>query len=140
MARIARLVIPGIPHHVTQRGNNRKQVFFSSQDHLLYLQLFKDYAERYHLSLTGYCLMPNHVHLIVIPHEADSLARTLGRTHADYARAANIHARTTGAEGEAEGAEGAVGRRAREFRGRYTQPLFSTNLTHPRVRGFAGFV
>jgi putative transposase len=55
MARIARLVIPGTPHHVTQRGNNRKQVFFSNQDYLLYLQLFKDYATRYHLPLMGYC-------------------------------------------------------------------------------------
>jgi putative transposase len=96
MARIARLVIPGAPHHVTQRGNNRKQIFFSNQDYLLYLLLLKDYAARYQLSLMGYCLMPNHVHLIAIPHEADSLARTLGRTHADYARAANIQARTTG--------------------------------------------
>ncbi|HRJ18123.1 MAG TPA: hypothetical protein PLF84_03735 [Bryobacteraceae bacterium] len=60
MARIARLVIPGIPHHVTQRGNNRKQVFFSNQDFLLYLQLFRDYAARYRLSLMGYCLSRNH--------------------------------------------------------------------------------
>lgn len=96
MARIARLVLPGVPHHVTQRGNNRKQVFFGHQDCLLYLQLFKEYASRNRLTLMGYCLMPNHVHLIVIPQEPDSLARTLGRTHANFARAANIRAGTTG--------------------------------------------
>lgn len=56
MARIARLVIPGAAHHVTQRGNNRKQIRFSGQDDLLYLQFFEDRAAGYHRFLMGYCL------------------------------------------------------------------------------------
>ncbi|MBI2685202.1 MAG: transposase [Acidobacteria bacterium] len=96
MPRIARIVVPGIPHHITQRGNNRRQVFFTDRDYSLYFRLLREYAQRFELSIWGYCLMPNHIHLIAVPHLPDSLSRTLGRTHADFARIANIQNDTTG--------------------------------------------
>lgn len=96
MPRIARAVAVGLPHHVTQRGNNRQRIFDSDQDRLLYLKLLRAYSEQYSLRLWGYCLMDNHVHLIVVPRRADSMARALQRTHADYARYANVKRRATG--------------------------------------------
>ena len=96
MPRIARAVAVGLPHHVTQRGNNRRRIFDSDQDRLLYLKLLRAYSERHGLRLWGYCLMDNHVHLIVVPSRGDSLARALRQTHSDYARYLNIIRRTTG--------------------------------------------
>jgi putative transposase len=86
----------GLPRHVTQRGNNRRRIFDSDHDRLLYLKLLHAYSERHGLRLWGYCLMDNHVHLIVVPSRADSLARTLRQTHSDYARYVNIKRRTMG--------------------------------------------
>ena len=96
MARIARAVIAGIPHHVTQRGNGRLQVFFSDYDRQIYLDTLFDYAARYSLRVWGYCLMTNHVHFIVVPESETALARTFGRAHADYARFANVAQRGSG--------------------------------------------
>jgi putative transposase len=87
---------PRAAHHITQRGNNQKQVFFADADYLLYLQLLKKYAARHELALWGYCLMPNHVHLIAVPRHPHSLSRALAYTHQDYARLSNIRADTTG--------------------------------------------
>lgn len=81
--------MPGVPHHVTQRGNDRRQVFFSSGDHRLYLDLLGLHAARSGVEVLGYCLMPNHVHLLAIPRQEDSLAKMLGRTHCEYAQALN---------------------------------------------------
>jgi putative transposase len=96
MARIPRLVLPGIPHHITQRGNNRRQVFFNDADHRLYLRLLRENADKFKLQIWGYCLMPNHIHLIAAPEFPDSLSRTLGRTHATFAQIANIRAESSG--------------------------------------------
>jgi len=96
MPRIARVVAVGLPHHVTQRGNNRQRIFDSDQDRLLYLKLLRTYSERHRLRLWGYCLMDNHIHLIAVPGHSGSLARTLRQTHADYARYANIKRRSSG--------------------------------------------
>jgi putative transposase len=84
MPRLARLVIPGIPHHVTQRGNNRQDVFFVDDDRRVYLALLEQHAERYGVEVLGYCLMGNHVHVIAVPPREDSLAKALGRTHFLY--------------------------------------------------------
>ena len=86
MPRQRRVVIPGIAHHVTQRGNNRRNVFFTDEDRKLYLSLLKEYTAQYGVGVIGYCLMTNHVHLIVMPGCATALAKALGRTHSDYAR------------------------------------------------------
>jgi putative transposase len=96
MGRIARVVVPGLPHHVTQRGNHSEDVFFSNEDRAVYLWLVRKYAEKYHLRVQAYCLMTNHVHLVVVPEREDSLARALGRTHNDYARWLHVRQGRTG--------------------------------------------
>ncbi len=81
MPRMARIVVPGVPHHVTQRGNNRQDVFFVDDDHRVYIGLFAEQSRRFGLSVVCYCLMTNHVHLVVIPKHVDSLAKGIGRTN-----------------------------------------------------------
>ncbi|MEO6434183.1 MAG: transposase, partial [Tepidisphaeraceae bacterium] len=72
MPRIARLVLPGVPHHVTQRGNNRQDVFFVDDDRVAYLKILADQCRRHRVALLGYCLMTNHVHLIPVPPADDA--------------------------------------------------------------------
>ncbi len=95
MPRVGRIVIPGCPHHITQRGNNRQDVFFVDDDRRVYLAILKDRAERECLSVDGYCLMDNHVHLIATPERADSIAKAVGRTNFLYTQYVNrLHARS----------------------------------------------
>jgi putative transposase len=89
MARIARFVAEGLPHHVTQRGNARKIVFEDPEDRRVYLNLLRSYAEEHRLSIWAWCLMTNHIHLLAVPRTPTALARALGRTHSDYARYRN---------------------------------------------------
>ncbi len=96
MARMTREVFVGVPHHVTQRGNGRQDIFFCERDRSVYLDTLFDYAERYSLRVCGYCLMTNHVHFVVIPMRLESLARVFGRTHSDYARYRNVCRSTCG--------------------------------------------
>jgi putative transposase len=77
MSRTARVVAPGMPHHVTQRGNRGLDVFFAADDYQQYLIWLAEYASRHDLKVWTYCLMTNHVHLVVVPGSAESLARTL---------------------------------------------------------------
>jgi putative transposase len=84
MPRVARIVLPGCPHHITQRGNNRQDIFFVDDDKQVYLQILARQAERYGLVLHAYALMTNHVHLIATPKQESSLAKTLGRAHYFY--------------------------------------------------------
>jgi len=67
MARLARLVIPGLPHHVTQRGNRRQQTFFNDGDYAAYLERMAQWCGAQGVDVWAYCLMPNHVHLVVVP-------------------------------------------------------------------------
>jgi putative transposase len=83
-------------HHVTQRGNARREVFFTPQDREVYLGLLRQYSEHYALRILGYCLMTNHVHLVALPHHPDSLAKTLREVHGRYARYRNAIERVTG--------------------------------------------
>jgi putative transposase len=95
MPRVARVVVPGLPYHVTQRGNNRQDVFFVDDDRRFYLELLKEHAHSYGLAVVGYCLMSNHVHLVVTPGETDTLAKAIGRTHFIYAQYINrLHGRS----------------------------------------------
>ncbi|MGD0013294.1 MAG: transposase [Bryobacteraceae bacterium] len=96
MPRIARVSVEGVPYHVTQRGNGRQRLFFSWPDYRLYLDLLRANANRYQLQIWAYCLMPNHVHLIVVPERGVAMAKALGRTHADYARHFNLTQRSCG--------------------------------------------
>lgn len=75
MSRIARAVVPGLPHHVTQLGNRRERVFFEKGDYVLYRDLLAERARKLGVQVWGWCLMPNHVHLIVAPKSEDGLAR-----------------------------------------------------------------
>ncbi|EFG2885705.1 transposase [Escherichia coli] len=84
MPRIARIVVPGIPHHVTQRGNRRERVFFSPDDYRRYSRLLAEAAQANGVEVWCYCLMPNHVHLIVAPSNEVGLARMLGEAHRRY--------------------------------------------------------
>jgi len=85
MPRIARFVAEGVPHHITQRGNARQAVFDDQQDRRIYLNLLREYASSQGLSIWAWCLMTNHVHLLAVPSSSAGLARTLSRTHHDYA-------------------------------------------------------
>ena len=89
MPRIARVVAVGAPHHVTQRGNARQPVFFCDHDRRRYLAYLAEWNQRCGVQLLGYCLMPNHVHLVVVPETAQSLAKAIGRTHYLYTRYVN---------------------------------------------------
>ena len=73
MARIARVIAAGIPHHVSQRGNRRMQTFFSDEDYVAYLSLMAEWCSKSRVEIWAYCLMPNHVHLIAVPESEDSL-------------------------------------------------------------------
>jgi putative transposase len=89
MARLARVVAVGVPHHVTQRGNDRRTVFETDLDRGRYIEALRYHCQQQQISLLGYCLMTNHVHLIAVPHGPAALARGLGRAHYDYAREFN---------------------------------------------------
>jgi putative transposase len=95
MPRFARAVIPDCPHHITQRGNNRQDVFFVPDDYGRYLAILREQSRRYGLDVHSYCLMTNHVHLVATPHAPDSLAKAVGRTHWLYSQTINrLHGRS----------------------------------------------
>jgi len=90
MARMARAVAPGIPHHVTQRGNRRQQTFFSDDDYRVYLALMAEWCGKYNVTIWAYCLMPNHIHLIAVPETKDGLNLAIGEAHRRYTRRVNF--------------------------------------------------
>src|SRR3974377_254506 len=89
MARLARVIAPCMPHHVTQPGNRRQQTFFGEEDFQHYLELISRFCRAKQVAIWAYCLMPNHVHLIVAPQSAESLRRAIGEAHRRYARRIN---------------------------------------------------
>jgi REP-associated tyrosine transposase len=90
MPRIARVVVPEVPHHIIQRGNRCQRSFFSDEDRVLYLRLLKRQGEKAGLIFLAYCLMDNHVHLIVVPKTQKSLWKGLGEVHRKYTTIINI--------------------------------------------------
>ena len=90
MPRIARVVAPGIPHHVTQRGNRRQTTFFRNGDYRFYLATLGQSCRRWGVGIWSYCLMPNHVHLILVPRDPDGLRAALGEAHRRYTRHVNL--------------------------------------------------
>ncbi len=90
MARIARVVVENIPHHVIQRGNRRQDVFFSDEDKESYLAILKEQSQRFGVTYWAYCLMSNHVHLIAVPQSSESLAKAVGEAHRRYTRMINF--------------------------------------------------
>ncbi|MFC1672734.1 transposase [Pseudomonadota bacterium] len=89
MARLARIVAPGIPHHVTQRGNRRQETFFCDADYVAYKALMSEWCTRCGVQVWAYCLMSNHVHLILVPSDEGGLARAVGEAHRRYTRHVN---------------------------------------------------
>jgi putative transposase len=90
MSRLARLVVPHVPHHVTQRGNRRQPTFFSDRDYALYLKLLHEWCAKAGTRIWAWCLMPNHVHLILVPSHEDGLRAALGEAHRRYTRHINL--------------------------------------------------
>ena len=87
--RIPRFICSGLPHHVTQRGNHRAQVFFSDADYQTYLALLREYTVNHGVAVLAYCLMPNHVHLVLVPGVKESLPLSLRHVHVRYAQRLN---------------------------------------------------
>src|SRR5687768_10528102 len=96
MARLSRIVLRGIPHHATQRGNRRERVFFEDGDYALYLDLLSEAAARARVAIWAYCLMPNHVHIVAVPGDGDGLRRTFRTVHRHYTGYINARMRVTG--------------------------------------------
>ncbi len=96
MARIARVVAPGVPHHITQRGNRRQETFFFDADYDAYVELMAEWCAARGVEVWAYCLMPNHVHLIAVPESEDGLRRAIGEAHRRYTRMVNFRERWRG--------------------------------------------
>ena len=90
MARMARVVLPHIPHHITQRGNRRMDTFFAETDYREYLFHMADWCNRNKVGVWAYCLMSNHIHLIAVPESEDGLRRAIGEAHRRYTRYMNF--------------------------------------------------
>ncbi len=84
MPRTARIVVPGVPHHVTQRGNRRQQVFVGPDDFACYIELIAVGCREARVEVLAWCLMPNHVHLVLVPEEEAGLAAALSSAHQRY--------------------------------------------------------
>ncbi|MDA0276685.1 MAG: transposase [Proteobacteria bacterium] len=89
MPRLARTVCAQVPHHITQRGNRREDVFFTDEDRQAYLDWLKEYAEKYKVDILAYCLMTNHLHLIAVPATEEGLQQVLKPLHMRYAQRFN---------------------------------------------------
>ncbi len=90
MARLARLVVPGYPHHITQRGVRRLETFFQDSDYEAYMAFVTEGCKKAGTKVWAYCLMPNHVHLILVPSSEDGLRAALGEAHRRYTRHVNF--------------------------------------------------
>lgn len=96
MPRAARLVVPDCPHHVIQRGNRQQHVFFSDNDRRRYLTLLAKNCTDHSVRCLAWCLMSNHVHLVLVPPSADALRAVLSRTHTSYAQRINLREGVSG--------------------------------------------
>jgi putative transposase len=90
MARLARVVAPGYPHHVTQRGTRRQNTFFCEDDYADYRHLMAEFCGKCGTDVWAYCLMPNHVHMIMVPRDTDGLRCAMGEAHRRYTRKINL--------------------------------------------------
>lgn len=80
------MVLPGYPHHITQRGNRRQEVFFNEEDYVAYLAMMAEHCRKAGTPVWAYCLMPNHAHLVLVPREEDGLRQAIGEAHRRYTR------------------------------------------------------
>ena len=86
MPRLARIIVEGYPHHITQRGNNKQNTFLEDADYQAYLEFLENYRKKYNLGILSYCPMPNHIHISVLPTTTNSLAKTLRACHMRYSQ------------------------------------------------------
>ena len=96
MPRIARAVMVDYPHHITQRGNNRQKVFFAQYTWRRYLDWLTEYAQKHQVDILAYCLMTNHIHLLVKPRQSASLAKTMQGLNLKYTQFINHQYHRTG--------------------------------------------
>ena len=96
MSRIFRLVVPGLPHHITQRGNGRGEVFFDEGDYLTFRDLLAASCKAAKVTCWAYVLMPSHIHAILVPKNEDGLRAALAPVHRRYAGLINARRRKTG--------------------------------------------
>jgi len=96
MPRLARVVVPGYPHHITQRGNRRQETFFCDEDYRAYIDLMAEWCLRCGIEVWAYCLMPNHTHLIAVPSSQEALRLGIGEAHRRYTRRVNFRERWRG--------------------------------------------
>ncbi len=96
MPRLARIVLPEYPHHIVQRGNRRQDVFFKEGDYQAYLSLLKQWCAEEEIEALAYCLMTNHVHLVLVPSKTSNLSRAVGEVHRRYTRRINFREGWTG--------------------------------------------
>ncbi len=96
MSRLPRIIVPGVAHHVTQRGNRRQRVFWVDDDFGLYKDWLAKSCRQNGVEVWSYCLMPNHVHLILVPADDTGLSRAIGETHRRYSSYINARLRVTG--------------------------------------------
>ena len=90
MSRVSRVVAPGFPHHITQRGNRRQRVFVTPEDYEVFGRMLRKYARQADLSIQAYCLMPNHVHIVAVPAAETSLSRAFKPLFSAYTRHFNV--------------------------------------------------
>ncbi len=96
MPRSARIVVPGLPHHVTQRGNRREPIFFEEGDQDIYCDLLAEQMQKCGVEVWAWCLMPNHVHLVLVPRDDIGLSRAIGAAHRRYTHFVNARGRWAG--------------------------------------------
>jgi putative transposase len=90
MARLARVIAPGYPHHITQRGVRSLPIFRNDADRKMYLEFIARETKRFRVKILAWCLMTNHVHLVAVPEDARGLARAIGDAHKRYSRMRNF--------------------------------------------------
>ena len=118
MARLPRLVVPGYPHHLTQRGVRSMDVFTSDNDRIFYLSFVAEECKRHGVEILAWCLMTNHVHFVAVPKTEQALARAFGEAHRRYTRMKNF----------AEGVRGYL------FQGRFSSSVLDQNHLLAAVR------
>jgi putative transposase len=96
MPRLARTVFAGLPHHITQRGNRRDNVFFAEEDREIYLEWLEEYCLRHEVEILAYCLMTNHIHLVAVPAQTDGLQCALKPLHMRYTQYINRRRKWSG--------------------------------------------
>ena len=96
MPREARVVAVGLPHHITQRGNARQDIFTTDALRRAYLRLLSQHAATHRLRVLAYCLMTNHVHIVAIPETDSSMANTFRHAHGRFSQYWNTEQKRSG--------------------------------------------